>query len=330
MKIQDKNMINWELLAAYISDNLNEAQRKEVEDWLAASEENRKVLDQARKVWDKVSGSKDEQPDANLAWEKVSAKTGIDNSTKTKTRFLNTNFFIKVAAVVLIIVGIRVFGPLFKSEKLAETSADKRLQIELSDGSIITLNHSSSLKYPQKFSGNTREVTLLGEAFFSIARNEKKPFIIHTGNSAVKVLGTSFNINNCGKGQVEVVVSSGIVAFYSKAGITSEKPVVLTKNDKLVYTGLNGKISKSINDDPNYFSWKTGKFIFRETKLSEVFGKIEDFYGIKIVVTNDAINKYRFTSTFDNQPVENIMNVLKLAFGLDIKHEGKEYLVTGK
>jgi ferric-dicitrate binding protein FerR (iron transport regulator) len=324
---QNKNNINWNILAAYVSDNSTAEQKKEVEDWLSASEENRALLSQVQKVWSKAAIKNDEYPDTIKAWENVRARAGLVMNTKILgLPVQGLNAWLKVAAAILVFVGLLILLP-NKREKIAQAENRKRIQVILSDGSVIDLNRNSTLKYDAKFSGNTREVTLKGEAYFNITKNPKKPFIIHAGSSEVKVLGTSFNINNYGNESVEVIVNSGIVAFYPGNKKTAQKPVVITKDQKVFYIESTGNITKGLNTDQNYLSWKTGNFIFRQTQLSVVFEKIQTYYGMDITLNDDAINHLKLTATFNKEPADQVMYVLKLTFGLEIEHIGNKYIV---
>ena len=136
--------------------------------------------------------------DVDNAWAKVSQRIDVAEEKKEETagRFIIPIFY-RVAATVLIVIGLGFAGyriALPKQITVVTSSAEKNVNVSLPDGSIIWLNRNSSLIYPAKFRGNTRKVTLTGEAYFEIARNEAKPFIINAGKADVKVLGTTFNV----------------------------------------------------------------------------------------------------------------------------------------
>jgi ferric-dicitrate binding protein FerR (iron transport regulator) len=120
----------------------------------------------------------------------------------------------RIAALFLIIAGAAILYYVLNSDqKIKNITAhadNKILKDTLPDGSVITLNKNASLVYPEKFKGDTRSVSLTGEAFFEISPNKEKPFVIGVNDVMVKVVGTSFNIRSS-RGTTEVIVESGIV-----------------------------------------------------------------------------------------------------------------------
>jgi ferric-dicitrate binding protein FerR (iron transport regulator) len=202
----------------------------------------------------------------------------------------------------------------------------------LADGSHIYLNNTSTIKYPQKFGKNLRDVYFWGEAFFEIAHDPSKPFIIEAGEARVKVLGTSFNLKAYPESdRIEVVVNSGKVLFYhaDKADrILGE--VTLVKGEKGVFFKKPGKIVKLLNDEPNYLSWKTGVLVFNDTSLDKVLAAIANKYGIRFSLREENLSKLRLTATFDNESLDAMLEVLELVHNLQFINNGNDYLVVRK
>jgi ferric-dicitrate binding protein FerR (iron transport regulator) len=211
------------------------------------------------------------------------------------------------------------------SSKIAN-SGSAVVVISLNDGSQVTLNKGTKLTYPENFKGDSREVYLEGEAYFNIVKNPLKPFIIKTPNAQIKVLGTSFNVNTNCKGNVEVIVNSGIVSF---KGDSSEKLVMLHKDDKGIFMKTTGAIEKTINSDPNYISWKTRKFVFHDTRLKDIFEDIEKVYDVRIVTKDSAIFNCKMTATFDKLSIDDIIKSIDLAFKYKSSKNDNIYTITG-
>jgi len=265
--------------------------------------------------------------DVDNAWAKVSQRIDVAEEKKEETagRFIIPIFY-RVAATVLIVIGLGFAGyriALPKQITVVTSSAEKNVNVSLPDGSIIWLNRNSSLIYPAKFRGNTRKVTLTGEAYFEIARNEAKPFIINAGKADVKVLGTTFNvITNNDKNQVEVFVTSGTVMVTSRNG---ENKVTLKPGD--IGRISDSRESSEINKNANYLSWNTDRLVYNGETLEKVFTDLKRAYNIDIKTNDPQIKNYTLTTVFEDQPHDTIIKVICTTFNLKFKKDGESYLV---
>lgn len=266
--------------------------------------------------------------DVEKAWAKVSHRIGEAEEQKEEAarRFMIPLFY-RVAASVLIVIGLGLAGYRIASPKeitIATSPSEKNVNVSLSDGSVIWLNRNSSLTYPAKFRGNTRNVTLRGEAYFEIARNEAKPFIINAGKADVKVLGTTFNvITNNDKNQVEVFVTSGSVMVTSRNG---ENKVTLKPGD--IGRISDSRESSEINKNANYLSWNTDRLVYNGETLEKVFTDLKRAYNIDIKTNDPQIKNYTLTTVFEDQPHDTIIKVICTTFNLKFKREGESYLVV--
>jgi transmembrane sensor len=239
---------------------------------------------------------------------------------------------LKIAAVLLIGFGIFQWVVFNNPMKSVNSDGVSTVPVELSDGSKVFLNSSSSIKFPENFTESQREVLFFGEAFFEITPDALHPFIIEAGETRIKVLGTSFNVKAYPEnGTIEVVVNSGKVLFY--AVNKKEEPieeVILVKGEKGIFDRNSKKISRLINDEPNYLSWKTGILVFNGTTLDKVFSVVGKKYGVNFNVNNKELCQLKLTATFDNESLDAVLEVLKLVHNLQIVNNGKDYLVEKK
>jgi transmembrane sensor len=188
-----------------------------------------------------------------------------------------------------------------------------RSLITLADGSKVWLNADSKLQYPNTFKGNTREVTLVGEAFFDIAKNKQKPFIIHLQAGTVRVLGTSFNIKAYeGSKWVETSVLTGKVAFIPAVSKNNQNTdtTFLTPNMKAVYEPGSGELKTASTIGEEDKAWTEGKMIFRSMKLEEIGKSLERNFGKEVVFNNDELMNYTLTGSFENNTLEEILYYL--------------------
>jgi transmembrane sensor len=182
-----------------------------------------------------------------------------------------------------------------------------RVSFNLPDGTTGMLNSGSRLSYSLPFNNN-REVSLEGEAWFEVSRDETHPFEISTGNSTVKVLGTSFDISAYpAENYVEVVLQQGKVEFLDNK---SYKKVTLLPSERLVFQ--DGNISKSVTDPAKYNAWTEGKLVFRGDHMSEVGRRIERWYNVKVELADKELEKYSFRATFEDDKLKEVLRLLAM------------------
>jgi ferric-dicitrate binding protein FerR (iron transport regulator) len=178
---------------------------------------------------------------------------------------------------------------------------------------VVYLNADSKLYYPEEFDDNSRVVEFEGDAFFDIAKNQAKPFIIKAKKAEIKVLGTSFNVNtNLGIDEVEVFVETGTVQLNEIK--KNKKPVLI----KPGYIGKlhNSELSLRINSDLNYLSWKTKYFNFENVKLGNAIDILNRAYHSNIKCNDKKIAEIQWYGTFDNNEIDSILKIMCEAFNL--------------
>ncbi len=223
------------------------------------------------------------------------------------------------AAFLLLFGGVYLFNVNQVDTLLVQIRAkDHQQKIELEDGSIVYLNANASFSYPESFQPQKRIVTLQGEAFFEIAKDANRPFIVNTNHSEVTVLGTSFNINTTSD-QTEVSVATGKVQVNS---LTNKESSILLPNQ----TALNTKTSMKVfpTKNTNYLAWKTGVFVFEKTTIQQVVKELKTVYKKQIKLTKlDA--DCLLTSTFDKQDIKEIVEIIQLSCDMKLRQKNKSY-----
>lgn len=199
-----------------------------------------------------------------------------------------------------------------------------RVSFNLPDGSTGMLNSGSSLSYSLPFNNN-RQVRLEGEAWFEVNHDEAHPFEISTGNSTVKVLGTSFNMSAYpDENYVEVVLKTGKVEFMESNGSDN---VTMVPSERLVFK--NGNISKSVTDPAKYNAWTEGKLVFRGDQMGEVARRIERWYNVKIDIGDKELEKYSFRATFEDDKLEEVLRLLSMTSPITYHISPRKLLADG-
>ena len=333
-------IFNRELLAKYLSNEVNSLEKLEVETWISQSAENREELEQSRKMLDNIDAFyKAERFDSEVAWNKLRAKINPAQLTVIKRKSIGKEVisrFYKYAAIIVfaVLLGSAGFYIGFRN-KVTEVyseiiSPENQVVNEyiLPDGSVVALNSNSKLVFPKHFKGDTREVTLYGEAFFDVKPNAEKPFIITAGNAQVKVVGTSFNVSAYpGNETVEVVVTTGKVQVTNKnaEALADANLVYLIPGEKGTLFTKSSILEKSQNSNLSYLAWKTRDFTFNDIPLNEVFQCLEKTYHVKIQVTDPKLNDLKLNAQFDKKPIDFILNVVGLTFNLELSVDNEQY-----
>ncbi|PKA97500.1 FecR family protein [Flavobacteriaceae bacterium MAR_2009_75] len=297
-------------ITALVEGRLSDKRKKEVIKWLIKNpkQQQRYNLLKARYVAQLLRES-----DPNYINYKLSRRATIYK-------------IIGAAALVIILVSLSF---LFNSEQaatqltestivMAETAIGESRTIELSDGSKIMLNANTTLSYPQTFSKEIREVSLQGEAFFDIAHNSDRPFVVNTENGMkIHVLGTTFNVKSYPEDQnIETTLVSGKVRVIEEK---DNKTVVLNPSQRATYVKNEDKIIIEKVQTSNLTAWRQGKLIYDETPIREVIGDLKRKYQVSISVESPEIMNYEYTGSFDNLSIEQIMALFEVSSPIKYK-----------
>jgi ferric-dicitrate binding protein FerR (iron transport regulator) len=183
--------------------------------------------------------------------------------------------------------------------------------IKLSDGTLVFLNSATTLKFPFHFAGSTREITVDGEAYLQVAKDENRPFILHTSRGSVQVLGTTFNINTYEAGRVKVSLVEGAVAFAS-----ADKKTVLKPGQAVTYVETEGSDVTTLNE--NELLWIKGRYKLDNTPMTEITKVLPRWYGVQVVIDNQKTAQKRFTGTIlKSEPIQEFLDAIKLTTDTD-------------
>jgi ferric-dicitrate binding protein FerR (iron transport regulator) len=284
---------------------------------VAASEKDLDLVEDVIQIREKYN--------SDHAWNQVNSRISTPDS-KT-TRFIsNHNFkrFVQFAAMIVVVIGLGLISNKIYNDYLSpyqtiiSQASDSNKTVVLEDGSVVTLNGEAKLVYPRKFNSDTRNVSLEGEAFFDIAKNPTKAFIITAKGAEIKVLGTSFNVI-ANDNKVEVLVESGKVQFSEINN--DEESVILEKGDFAVLK--ENSLNKTLMNDDNYLSWKTQKMVFRSMPLKDVAKVIERTYRVKVEFESQDIANEEITTTFNQDPLNRVLNNICMSTNLTYEKKGQ-------
>ena len=187
--------------------------------------------------------------------------------------------------------------------------------LTLSDGTVVFLNSESRLTYPSHFNGDTRNVTLQGEAYFEVAKNPEKRFIVSTSHqSQIEVLGTHFNVEAYeDEPDVSTTLVEGQVCFHFSDKDYLTKKVVMKPGQRLVYSSTNGDVQLYATSCLSETAWKDGKIIFNNTPLDAALRMLEKRFNVTFKLKNARLKTNAFTGTFTEQRLERILEYFKIS-----------------
>lgn len=237
--------------------------------------------------------------------------------------------FMKVAAAVLLlaVAGWLLYGKM-QQQELVQIAAGvgEQKSVQLPDGSTIWLNQNSSIAYAKNMAHeNERHVTLKGEAFFEVAKNKEKPFVIDALETKTEVVGTSFNIQaREGSQTVAITVVTGKVLFSGKKG---NEQLTLEKGTAGIYTIASRSLQKQAIANSNALFWKTGQLQFNNAPLQQVLNDISQYYGVQFQLHDSTLANQRITTLFTNEKLEDMLPVLEMMLDVSFDKKGTTYHV---
>lgn len=233
------------------------------------------------------------------------------------------------------------------------TTNGSKTHLLLPDSTLVWLNAGSHIKYDKAYGATRREVYLTGEAYFDVARNAEKPFIIHTDRIDIKVLGTSFNIRSypADKTTEATLIHGSIeVSMRNRPGariILKPNQKIIVANDdstlRHIYTGQPGPATHNelpmIIRKPTYeqntgtmieTSWIDNKLIFQDEEFGTLAKDLERWYGVSIRFTDPAQQQWHFTGTFQKETIEQALDALKMTAGFTYTIKGTQISIFTK
>lgn len=322
--------IDHALLMRYLLGEADTAQREAIEQWLAAAPSHRQELERMEQLW--LEAGKLTPPpvavDHDAAWEKVAP---LLTETKQLPSWRSSHYIMALAASLLILVGSYLaIQWLLPSHPIILMADDNTTRCDtLTDHSIVILNKGTTLRYAKDFSQHHRTVHLEGEAYFNVQRDTSHPFIVQIDQGFIKVLGTQFNIKAPkDSAQVTVTVTSGSVLV---AGVMNHDTtqIRLTQGEEAVLFRHSNTIQQitSSHRDPATLFWLNHTLTFDDTPLSKVFEVLTKIYNTPIEAAHEHINQYRLTATFNNNELDEIVQIIATTLNLHIEQSNNHYIL---
>lgn len=307
--------IPWSLIIAKLKDELSAEEKVRLEQWMT-SEKNRKIYEDLSEIWLGIQEqSMDYTPDKDLYWQKL--HTHIQEEKKKEERSLRNRSFnrlryvVAACAVLLLLLGGGTFWTIRQMQKQMQqevrfSNLSGKSYVMLGDGTKVWLHSDTSLDYKREFSSVNREVKMTGEAYFEVAHDPKHPFVIQMEGMKLTVYGTKFNVRDIPhSNEVMVSLQEGSVGLE-----TLRENYRMRPGEKAVFNKKTKILQINRGDVAFDISWAQKQIVFNQKSLGFICKYLANWYNVEIVLEPALKDKYLYTFTLRDEPLEEIMRLI--------------------
>jgi ferric-dicitrate binding protein FerR (iron transport regulator) len=305
----------YEIIARELTGTVSPEETQILESWIAENIQNQLEYEDIRMLWEQTEefvlpNRIDQKSALNLVHHKAAIKT---------SKTFRLHLFYQVAAILVLAVLLagtyNYLRNSFHSKPIyyeeVHAAAGTRTHVDLPDGSKAYLNSGSSIRFSNQMAqSEQRRIELTGEAYFDVAKDPKHPFIVKAGTLEVRALGTEFNVDAYNPAEsINVILLEGKVSISQADQEHNETLMILTPNEMARYQAKQNSISKERTYEPEkYIGWIEGKMVFVDDPIRDVIRKLANCYNVDIRLEDKQLEKYRFTGTFMNESVEEVLH----------------------
>ena len=319
-----------ELIEKYFDGNITDAEIKELSDWIKNDRHLQNWWEEEFSKSD--AGINPVLRDKLFARIKEQTQGKEETQGKEKPRTIRMNPWKWAAAIVFpICIAFFTYYLVDSSQTVGApfiVKADKgdKATIELPDGTNVVLNSASQLSYLNNFGENGRRVQLNGEAYFKVAHDEKRAFIVQVGDLEVKVLGTSFNVS-----AYEDAKDVTVVLLEGKVGVYAQKiSHIMKPGDKIEYNKATHKITATQVHPTDYIEWTKGNMYFEKESLENIMKTLSRIYDVEIRFDSNKLPNEYFTGTIPGGGIQNALNILMLTSPFYYEMDGSVIVLKEK
>lgn len=267
-------------------------------------------------------------------WSKIQIGLDKPKYLQRKISFYKS-FSIAASIILLFSLGISLYFFTQKESSIlyiVKTGVRSMHELVLSDGTRVIIGPNSEFKYPKDFSATKRDVKLVGQAFFEVAKNKKKPFTVHTSEMDVTALGTAFEIfNYADRELVETILKEGKVRVCYPSSLQNkkhEKQIILNPNQKFTYSTTTAEMKIVGIDAKASTKWQENKFLcFEKTEMRNILPRLEKWYGREIICQDENILNSLFTFKVRDESLEKILYLMSHSVKMSYVKRGDAYII---
>jgi ferric-dicitrate binding protein FerR (iron transport regulator) len=308
----------------YLTNEMTKAERSVFEIELSLDDNLLAIFENFKTIW--IKYPERELPKKNISFEEIVKKYNKPEKSKSVNATINKKTVLAMAFLLVFGLGfyLMAWNPSeFTNRRMAQKG--QRLTFILPDKSTVILNSGSVVKYSSDF-GKHRDIWLEGEAFFKVTKNTNSPFIVHTNDFDVKVLGTEFNINGNAIDQT-VSLAKGKVNIVLKE---SKDEINLIPNEELVWNAKTKAVTKRNFDVAKILAWKDNILFLDDVKIEDALPLINQFYGVNFVIKDPEIATKHIKGAFKDQTIDEFITSLEFISDLSITKTSQNNIEIAK
>lgn len=292
-----------------------------ISDWLKENKENEQLFREICAYWN-AEVSLTTEINYRESWNQLTSKIGEQEEPVAVKKISLKWLYTSVAAAILIIGMLWIwntFQVVTPVNSYTYLSGKSVSELSLPDGTKVSLNKNSVLKYDNSFGGELRNVSLEGEAFFEVKKDVTKPFIVDLNGAKITVLGTSFNVKNrSAENEVSATLLTGKIKFNTK-----DQTVLLKPNDQLVFNKTSKKINVKTPDISTIVAWKDNLIKYNSLPFYKAIKLLEEQYTVQIQITDRELGNTLITGAFDRGlNLDQILDLMKNNMGFQWEKNG--------
>ena len=329
-----------QLIVSYLSGQIEPADLEKLGEWVDQSVENKKYFNRKQEIWMAALQIDSKHFESQKAYQRFLNHTENHSEQHIKIKrkpYLRTIWY--GAAVILLLIGVSSISYWQGSEKLKTQFTDitveapfgSQIKMYLPDGTLVWLNSGSQMSYSQGFGVGDRNVSLMGEAYFEVTKNEKIAFTVTANELTTQVLGTKFNFKNYeDDDEASVSLIEGNVSVNNN--VRKNNKVNLQPNQKVFLNKRTGEMRVSATNAKQNVEWTNGNLSFDEEILPDIIKELERNYNVKITLLDDSLKTFRFYATFAKKDcsIEDILDMLAATGKIKYKINNKEIELSAK
>ncbi|WP_425883893.1 FecR family protein [Parabacteroides sp. ASD2025] len=341
-----------ELIIRFLQQDINEEELRYLESWLEEDAEHKSYFFGLKSISDSSRRSFFTKEEVNEAsWQRMYARLDKGNeeiSSYNKSRTHNLWLsFIKYAAIVIIAVGLGWGISEFQENGYLSNTKEKEIvyneihiqkggranTLILSDGTKVILNAATTFKYPTSFNEKNRKVYLDGEAYFEVAKDAKKPFVVKLKKQDITVLGTTFNVQAYENESYSIVtLLSGRVMLdaFNEFGESTSR-MFLKPNQRALSDNNSGSVSLCEVNASFSNAWINGEYKFKDEPLLSICKRLENYYNVQIHLNDSCLEQIRYTGTFSlDQDIMDVFRIIDYEKQFTFKRAKRDIFITNK
>ena len=316
--------LNEDIIIRYLENRCSEEDFVLINEWMKESDGNAGELFRMEEIYQlgKFPFEKDDL--VTKAERRLGRRLEQENQKKQKVFKLRNmlRYAAAIVAVMVLAAGLTYWFRDKTEEWVVALAAHGQVrEMLLPDGTKVWLNSRSYLKHPTRFTGNTRDVVLNGEAYFSVHKDKSKRFTVSTPfDIKAEVLGTEFNMEAyAADSSVRTTLVSGSIRLSFLDDNQKHKSFLMKPNEEFTYNQYTKKVKVDKPYIPTQTSWKDGLVVFRNTPFNEALKVLSKRFNVEFIVKNDKLYNNSFTGPFDGQHLQLILEHFRLASGIQYR-----------